>query len=473
MRRVLMCALLLVSFLLNGILSVHSFANMHLFMDDAAPGAWPHAVALPLHSPQIRSPPVSSPPSITNVAYTSSLISWQTKLTNSVHQTRLRDLHSGYSYHQQAVSHTIPLQSSPNFTRTSVFLINPLCSVKLQYTSTIKQGELLPIYCFVNSSLDNTTTMNLTLFHPLVGSVTQTNLLLVRGENLFHLDLDVLPACPAQTYNLTFLLTTPEVTLSSNQISLTVDIAFVMMLVNLPEQAGQNQPFEVRVSVTNLGSQSRVFNIIAESTFRGNTQVIVQPNETRLVTLWVEYASQAVTDIGVRIISLVLIIRTHRITSIETSLYIGYSTVSKLIIATPPIFLFVLCIIGIQWLRKGKRSSSLQPQLNSGFPLVQLTNGSISTEINQESPTRIQRTHTYPLTPQLQHQLQHALQQLGLTVASENRHGNNRVVLAWETKGKELHIVLEANNSPLINRVLGVLADEMNSHPTEGEHHDT
>jgi hypothetical protein len=372
-------------------------------------------------------------------------------------------------YHASEIAPHILDLSSSSKEHTVTLNTSPICTIELQYSQEIVQGDKLTLSCLVNSSLEYSTTMNLTLYHPLVGSVIETDLLLESGENLVLLHLDVLPNCPPSNYNLSFLLNAPEITLTTNQIPLKVNHAFVMVLMELPDRVVQNQLFEATISVTNLGSQPRAITICTENYFHGDTQIIVQPNQPRLVTIIVEYRPQTVTDTGVRLLLFTLSFSAHRLVTVGASLYISYSMINMLVTIAPFGFLFALTLIGIRWLRTGKRSRTTQVRLKNKIPLAELLRETQLMERTNETHWGNQGIQSRPLAKQAQNQPIQTSQQLGLAPIENNRVKNDRVLVTWEENGAEIQIALPANDSSLINRILSILADKLKSQKKEGE----
>ncbi|MFX1317981.1 MAG: M28 family peptidase [Promethearchaeota archaeon] len=346
---------------------------------------------------------------------------------------------------------------------------HPVCTAHLQYSPIIQQGEYLAVSCFINSSWATAATINLSLFEVHVGSISKTNLILVPGENLFHLNLEVLPSCPPQAFNLTLLITSHPLTLLFEQVPLTVQGAFILALVDTPDQALQNQLFLVTINLTNLGSQTRAFDIVAVPNFWGFAQVIVQSNETRSITFQIQYLPASVVDTGVRLLSLSLLSDNHYILSVEHLLLVGYSTVNLILSLLPLAFLIGLCVLGIIWMRNGKRrqqqSGSVQPELHlPGIDGVQIHWGSPEAETQQQ---RI------PLNTDVKRQLTQIIHRLGLTNTSTNRYLSDRVILAWEKQGQELHIVLQCENRRLIQRLLTLLSESTLPANQEGDLRDS
>ncbi len=342
---------------------------------------------------------------------------------------------------------------------------HPVCTAHLQYSPTIQQGEYLAVSCYINSSWDTAATINISLFEANVGSINKTDLILVPGENLFHLNLEVLPSCPPQDYNLILYITSHPLTLLIEQVPLIIQPAFILTLAAAPDQTLQNQPFLVTVNLTNLGTQTRAFDIVAEPNFWGFTQVIVQSNETRSITFQIQYLPVALTDTGVHLLSLCLLSNNHHILSVEHPLFVGYSSMNLILNLLPPAFLVGLCVLGIIWMRNGKRrqqqSDSVPPELHlPGTDEVQIHWGS------QEGETQHQRI---PLNTEVKRQLAQIIQRLGLTTTSANRNSNDRVVLAWEKQGQELHIVLQGENRQLIQQLLTLLSESTIPANQEGE----
>ncbi len=473
MRRLIVCKQVLVSLILSSFLLISLHYPARLSLNDATTGILSHAKDPPLHSSPISSPSVPSLPSFAPVTNTSNHTHCKYEFTSCGIMRCLLDLQwplSTFLLHQ--TSDTIPNAFdlvSPNDVHHVILNASPICMIALEYTAETIQGERLTLSCCINSTLEHSTTLNLSLYHPLVGTVFETDLIMVKGENIFFLDLDVVPHCPPANYNLSFLLTAPEITLSSNQIPLLVNPVFTMLLMELPDRVVQNQLFETSISVTNHGSQPRLITIYAEAHFRGNVQVIVQPNQTRLVPIIVEYCPQNVMDTGVRQILFTISLATHHLVTAGASIFIGYSLTNMLITIAPFGFLIALCILGICWLRVGKRSSTTPVQLKAGYPPFQYDAESQLRGNNQTTPSENQRIQPPPSAKQISDQLTQVYQQLGLRSKIDHQVANNRVTLTWEDDGAEVQITLPANNLPLINQVLNFFVCKVNQVKTEGE----
>lgn len=363
-------------------------------------------------------------------------------------------------------TYTIQAKVRPSFSSTFCFTPIPICTSRLEYDSQVGQGEYLNINCFLNSSWASSAYINISLFADHVGSFTQTNLLLVPSENLYHLKIEILPNCPPRSYNLTLTVSTPNLTLLAEQLAITVQLAFLCTLSSYPQNALQNQLFPVLVSITNLGSQTRVFDIIAEVNFLASAQLIVQPNQTRTMTLLVQYLPQTFMDTGSRSLVIAFYVDNNHVTSAEVVIFIAYSAINLAITLLPPIFLLSLCIIGVCWMRKGKKSQQSQqpPLLTTLIPT-----GADSRDMGWGVTPETEGVQAIPFNPQVRRQLAQAAQKLGLTSAGVNRYTNDRVVLAWEKKGQEIHLVVQANNSQLVQRLLHLLTDDLQSPASEGD----
>lgn len=352
----------------------------------------------------------------------------------------------------------------------SIFSLTPLslCTTYLQYASSVQQGERLSIFCNINSSLVTPTNINLSLSAYRVGSTNKTNLLLAPGENLYHLDLHILPNCPSQPYNLTLQISTSNLILYCELVPLFVEVAFILTLIEMPNDAIQNTPFQITVNLTNLGSQTRAFEIVGESNLYGTTQTILHPNETRSISLTVQYIPQTIMDTGIRSVSIALYLETYRIVSISHQLFIAYSTINLIITLFPPIFLITLCIIGIIWMRNGKRTQSHPPSQSSPSSLF-FPASTNSHEIKWESSTDATEHQLNILTPGVQRQLIQAMKEFGLYKAETRERTKNRVILTWEKNGNELHIRLKGKNPELVNQLFRIFSKELNSKTTEGD----
>lgn len=341
----------------------------------------------------------------------------------------------------------------------SFYTLTPLsvCSATLQYPHSIKQGERLSVFCYINSSWDTSAYINLSLFAEEVGAVFKPSLLLIPGENFFHLNLEIPPSCPPQTYNLTLFIHAPPLILFTDQFPLQVQTAFILTIIELPDNTLQNQPFPLTVNLTNLGSQGRSFEIVANPNFVGATQVIIQSNETRSVTFLIQYIPQTVIDTGFRQLSLTLLSMNQQILTIENTLFIGYAIVNLVITFLPPIFLCGLCILGIFWLRNGKRSQQ-QTRSEASAPPITIPSNEQIIQIQLGTDSEETRTQL-PINPQVKQQLSQVIQKLKLAKTGSKYYSNDRIVLAWEKKGQELHIVLQGENHQLIQQLFKLLSD--------------
>ncbi|MFW9831371.1 MAG: hypothetical protein ACFFD8_06315, partial [Candidatus Thorarchaeota archaeon] len=70
--------------------------------------------------------------------------------------------------------------------------------------------------------------------------------------------------------------------------------------------------------------------------------------------------------------------------------------------------------------------------------------------------------------PQIRRQLIGAVRQSGLVTIRPNRDSNNRVVVTWEKKGQEIHLIIPAENSHLVQRLLQHLTEDIQSIYAEG-----
>jgi hypothetical protein len=368
--------------------------------------------------------------------------------------------------------YSIQVQSASGLEVLFTFTPRSICSTQLQYTPIIQQGEHLPIFCVINFSGDSPIHINLSLSAEYVGSCLNPNLLLVPGENFFPFTMEILPTCPPQAYNLTLLITTPRLILLTNQVPLLVQIAFVMTFIALPEIIQQNQPFPVTVNLTNLGTQTRAFNILADPNFLGTTHTILRSNETRFISLIVQYVPKTVVDTGIRSLSLSLLLDNQRILSIEEPVNVGQSTTNLILSLLPPVFLLGLCVLGIFWLRNGKRSKK-HHQLSSYSPTIIIPQQKEAMQIHWGATARETRPQRLPLDSSGMQQLLHVIQTLGLTRKKPNHYANDRVVLAWEKKGRELHIVLQGENTHLLQRLFTLLSETTLSQHQEGTTNDS
>ncbi len=352
----------------------------------------------------------------------------------------------------------------------SLFILTPLslCSTYLQYESSVQQGERLSVFCFINSSLDAPTNINLSLSATLVGYINKTNLLLTPGENLYHLHVQILPNCPSQLHNLTLLISTPDLILHCEHVPLNVQVAFMLTLIEMPQDVIQNTPFQVTVNITNLGSQTRAFEIVGEANFYGSTQTILQPNEIRTISLTVQYIPQTIMDTGIRYVSIALYLETYRIMSVENQIFIAHSTINLIITLIPPIFLISLCVIGIIWMRNGKRAQRNPPTQSTPSSLL-IPPGTNSREMKWGSSTDATEHQLNILPPEVHRQITQAMKEFGLNKAETKDRTKNRVVLTWEKNGNELHIKVKGENPELVNRLFHFFSKEMNSKTNEGE----
>ncbi len=251
-------------------------------------------------------------------------------------------------------------------------------------------------------------------------------------------------------------------------LGLLVQPVFIFTIVELPENTLQNQPFSVTVILTNLGPQTCAFDIIADPNFWGFTQVIVQSNETRSITFLVQYLPETIQDAGIRLFSLSLLMNNQQILSVESPLYVGYSTVNLILSLLPPSFLFGLCILGICWMRNGKRSRQQKQSDFCSTPVI-IPHGEPAMQIRWDTTVGESGLQRLPLNPQVMQQLSQVIQKLGLTSQGSNRYSNDRVVLAWEKKGRELHIVLQGKNTQLIQKLFTLLSESTLSHNQDGD----
>ncbi|MFX1540047.1 MAG: hypothetical protein ACFFBX_04635, partial [Promethearchaeota archaeon] len=222
------------------------------------------------------------------------------------------------------------------------------------------------------------------------------------------------------------------------------------------------------VNLTNLGSQTRAFEIVGESNLYGTTQTILHPNETRTISLTVQYISQTIMDTGIRSVSIALYLETYRIISISHQLFIAYSTINLIITLFPPIFLISLCIIGIIWMRNGKRTQS-HPRSQSSPSSLFFPASTNSPEIKWESSSDATEHQLNILTPEVHRQLIQAMKEFGLYKAETKERPKNRMVLTWEKNGNELHIRLKGKNPELVNQLFRIFSKELNSKTTEGD----
>ena len=370
-------------------------------------------------------------------------------------------------YLKTNTQYTIHAQSTEGQDAFYFLTPQPMCSANFEYAPIIQQGEHLSVFTFINSSWDVPVYVNLSLFADRVGSTEKTDLLIVPGENLIHLNMEILPSCPPQAYNLSFFISAYPLILLADQIPLIVQAAFILEIIELPENTLQNQLFPVTVNLTNLGSQTRAFDIIAAPNFSGFTQVIVQSNETRSITFQVQYLPGMILDTGVRPLSLTLLVGDEPILTVNSPLYVGYSTVNLIITLLPPAFIIGLCVLGIFWLRNGRRarqkSQATQPTIIApGDQALQIHWGTATGESGQQR---------LPLNPQVMKQLAQVIHNLRLTNTGMNHYSNDRVVLAWEKKGTELHIVLQGADPHLVQRLFEVLSNTTLSPNREGDNH--
>ncbi|MFX1581034.1 MAG: M28 family peptidase [Promethearchaeota archaeon] len=349
-----------------------------------------------------------------------------------------------------------------------LFVPRSLCSAHLEYLPSIPQGELLTIFCKINSSWMSTVYVNLSLSAEEVGFTSIPNLLLIPGENVFHITLEIQPSCTPRTYNLSLQISTSSLLLLADHVPLIVEPAFILTVLEKPESTLQNQLFSVMVNLTNLGTQTRIFDIMADSNFLGFTQVIVQSNTTRSIILQLQYVPTAIMDTGIRSLSLALYSSDQRILAVESPIYVGYSTVNTILTLLPPAFLIALCIIGICWLRNGKRSQHQNQANTSQSPRFVLP-GDQGMQIHWGT-SKDDAEHQFRLTPQIKHELAQVIQKLELTKSGKNRYSNDRVVLAWEKKGQELHILLQGNNRELIQPLFKILSESTFTQKEAGDH---
>jgi len=473
MRHLEVYTQVLASLLLSSLLLINLHYNPPLSLNNATTDIRSHAIDPPLHSSPIYSPSIPAPPSIAPVATTSTHIQSMSRVASCGTMGCLLDLQSPLlKFCIKQASHTRTNEIhllSPNDDQHLVLNASPICVIELNYTAEIIQGDRLTISCLINSSLEYSTTLNLSLYHPLVGAVFETDLLMLSGESLFSLNLDVLPQCPPANYNLSFLLNTPEVTLACDQIPLLINPVFTMVLMELPDKAVQNQPFEATISVTNHGSRSRLITIYTEACFRGNAQVIVQPNQTRLVPIIVEYCPQNVMDIGMRLVLFTISLSTHRLVTVGASIFIGYSAMNILIMLSPLGFLLALCILGIRWLRIGKRSSATRLQLKNSTPLFQYITTSQIRGNNPTTPPENNGIQHYLLSKQIPNPLTPEYQQLEFQPGVDGQVTNNHVTLTLEENGAEIQITIPADNLLLIDQVLKLFTKKINPLKTEGD----
>ena len=473
MRRLIVIEQVLVSLLLCSFFLVTLHYHAKFQFNDVKTAILSQAIDPPLHSSPINSTSVPSPPFVAHVARTANQTQCMCELTSCGAMGRrpgLQPLPSQFPINQ--ASYTPPNAFdfvSPDEIHHVTLNASAICIIELQYTAETIQGETLTISCIANSSLKHSTTLNLSLYHPLVGAIFDTNLLMVRGDNIFYLNLDVLPDCPPASYNLSFLLNAPEITLSSDHIPLLINPVFTVLLMELPDRAAQNQLFEARIGIRNHGSKPHLVTIYAESYFCGNTQVIVQPNQTRLVLILVEYYPQNTMDAGLRVLRFTIFLSTHRLLTIGTSIFIDYSVINMLIMIAPFGFLITLCIIGIRWLRIGKRSNRNPLQLKTGYPMFQYL---VEPQLSANHPATLPENHGIQpphLTKQLPNSLTEQYQQIGIGAIVDDRVTDNRVTLTCGADSAKVQIALPANNWILINQVLNLLAGKITVPKTEGE----
>ena len=473
MRRLIVFKQVLVSIMLCSFFLVTLHYHAKFPFNDATTGILSQAIDPPLHSSPIVSPSVPSSPSIAHVARTTNQTQWTWDFTACGAMRCLPDLQpplSQFPINQTSFTNLNAFHLvSPDKIHQVILNASAICVIELQYTAETFQGETLTIACLVNSSLEHSTALNLSLYHPLVGAIFGTNLLMVRGENVFYLNLDVLPDCPPASYNLSFLLNTPEITLSSDHIPLLINPVFTVLLMELPDRVVQNQLFEATIGVRNHGSKPHLVTISADAYFRGNTQVIVQPNQTRPIPIIVEYCPQNAMDTGVRLLLFTISLSNHCLVRIGTSIFIGYSVINMLITIAPLGLLITLCIVGIRWLRIGKRSIRTRVLVKTSYPMVQSL---IESQLEGNNPTTLLENHGIQLpnlTKRIPNSLTKEHQQLGLGSKVDDRVTDNRVTLTRGEDGAEVQITLPANNWLLINQVLNLFAGKIKAPKTEGE----
>ncbi len=363
-------------------------------------------------------------------------------------------------------SHSILVRDINGCTNTFFLTPSPVCTADFQYSRSIKQGERLSIHCYINSDLPTFSPINLSLSNPQVGSISKSSLLLIPGRNFYQIYLAIPPNCPPQSYNLTLLLAASPLILLTDQLVLDIERAFILSAAILPKSISQNEPFPITLNITNQGSQTRAFEIITEGNFQGLAQAIVSPSETRSITMIARYLPQTILDIERCSIVISLYIQTFLVDSIEQDLYISPNPSNYIITLLPITFLVCLCIIGIIWMRNGKKAKQHANIHSNAFilpiaadPKRHSERTSLNTNENFDSPL------PQPIPPKLRQ----LLQQLKSTKTRHQNSANDDIAITLRKNGNEFQIVLNAENHKLLQHLLDFLSQQMQTTSTLGE----
>jgi len=236
---------------------------------------------------------------------------------------------------------------------------SPACSAEVEGVGRVLQGEILPLRCTIQSAWSKPERVNLALGSPAVGSVKLYDVLLMPGPNTYLLELEVDVGCPLGNHTLTLNITTPDLFLLYQHLQLEVEQAFTLSLKQAPGSIIQQTPFEVWVTVSNLGSKERVFDVQTEpgSGFHGSCRVIVAANQTLSLAVSIVYLPSTAIDVGMRQLRLELRLGGVMLCSIQVLLQVGYSTVNLLLSLLPYAALGAVCLIGVWWMRPSSRRS--------------------------------------------------------------------------------------------------------------------
>ena len=235
----------------------------------------------------------------------------------------------------------------------------PACLAEIDGSRVVMQGELLSLRCTAHSSLSRPERVNMSLGSPAVGVVEVFNVLLMPGSNTYLMDLEVEVGCPPGNHTITLNITTSDLLLLHQYFPLEVKQAFSLILEQAPSSITQQIPFEVQVSVANLGSQERVFDIqpAPGGGFQGSRRVVVAANRTLSFTLSIVYLPATAIDVGMRSLQLELRLEGVLLCSLQILLQVGYSTPNLLLALLPYAALGMICLAGLWWMRPASRWS--------------------------------------------------------------------------------------------------------------------
>ncbi len=364
----------------------------------------------------------------------------------------------------------ITAEADPNYSVSLSFSPAPVCTAQITMDDEMLQGEKTTVACVVNSSWAKPAYVDLSLSAHLVGTSTQSNLLLMPGQNIYTFSFSVQPSCVPKEHSIILSITTPNLILLWNHLPLQIRKAFDLELHNVPTNITQQESFEISVNCTNRGNYVRTFDVVtAEGNFHGASQVVVEPNSTIMHTMSVTYYPISVIDVGLRSLILEMQLDGYTLNTMQIDLLVKYSVLNLCITLIPPLFLAALCLLGICWM-KPSSSSRHRDGHREKLGIPDYPEGELSSSLAYwKSSPHVKVIRSYPFSRQLRAEISQISLRHGLLVQGHDRYYGKQMALACEQIGGTLRLTILSSDNQRLKNLLSAFPHNANNNSEDGD----